>query len=492
MAATRERHIDVRKQVRLSPAKSLRLCVSGIGHRLLRSGLTTAVVVLAVAFFMFMLVESAFVSATAQGVGQEISAHRQADRFLAIITDKPSVIVHLRRLSAVAEDPGRAAMYANVSGFEPARLKHLAQTCRLERRYTRFFDDLRVGQRVILVRKASDRQIFRYLRDDSNWQQFAMNLGSLRSLRLPETIEQFKEFVDGFADFERELGEFEQAWNAAIVDLSTGMSRITGDTVLARWLPSATPEQLTGWRQVVHAAGFALDDKDLAHIVESLRLARTRDEISQELNSSPKKARWRKLFREKVSLDNKMRRLNDARAVQILDEKYDREQLKQVSGLVVYSERLAELEQVLSIKSDEEAGGALTRRQMFLLAISFVVCMVGIANAMLMAITERFREIATMKCLGATDGVIMAQFMMEAGIQGLAGGAVGVLIGFALASLKDGAVFGSYLLTYFPLGNVLVCSVIAMLAGMALATLASLYPSWAASRMAPMEAMRVE
>ena len=36
-------------------------------------------------------------------------------------------------------------------------------------------------------------------------------------------------------------------------------------------------------------------------------------------------------------------------------------------------------------------------RQMFLVAISFLVCMVGITNAMLMSITERFREIATMK-----------------------------------------------------------------------------------------------
>ena len=492
MAATRERQIDVRKQVRLSPAKSLRLCVNGIGHRLLRSGLTTTVVVLAVAFFMFMLAESAFVSATAQGVGQEIATHRQADRFLAIITDKPSVIVHLRRLSAVAEDPGRAVMYADVSGFDPARLKRLAQLCRLERRYTRFFDDLRVGQRVILVKKASGRQIFRYLDDDEHWQHFATNLRSLKSLRLPETVDQFKDFVDGFADFERELREFERVWNAAIAGLHVGMSRITDDTSLARWIPSATPEQLAAWRQVVHGAGFALDDKELSHIVESLRLAGTRDEVSQELNSSSKKARWRELFREKTSLDNKMRRLNDTRAVQVLDEKYDREQLKQVSGLVTYSERLAELEQVLSIKSDEEAGGALTRRQMFLLAISFVVCMVGIANAMLMAITERFREIATMKCLGATDGFIMAQFMMEAGLQGLAGGAVGVLIGFALASLKDGAVFGSYLFKYFPLGDVLLFSVVAMLAGMALAILASLYPSWAASRMAPMEAMRVE
>ena len=291
MADTRTRQIDVRKQVRLSPAKSLRLCLNGIGHRLLRSGLTTAVVVLAVAFFMFMLVESAFVRATAQGVGQEIAIQRQADRFLSLISDRASVIVHLRRLSAVANSPDRAAMYASVSGFDPDRVNRLARTCREELEYTRFFDGLRVGQRVILVRKASGRQIFRYLRDDSHWEHFATNLRSLRSLRLPADIEQFKEFVDGFADFERELGEFEKAWNAAILDLDARMDRITDATALAQWLPSATPEKLTAWRKAVRSAGFALDDKDLAHIVESLRLADRRDDAAQELNSSPKKAR---------------------------------------------------------------------------------------------------------------------------------------------------------------------------------------------------------
>ena len=46
-----QRHIDVRKQISLPLVKTFNLCVKGISHRLLRSVLTLAVVVLAVAFF---------------------------------------------------------------------------------------------------------------------------------------------------------------------------------------------------------------------------------------------------------------------------------------------------------------------------------------------------------------------------------------------------------------------------------------------------------
>ena len=118
--------------------------------------------------------------------------------------------------------------------------------------------------------------------------------------------------------------------------------------------------------------------------------------------------------------------------------------------------------------------------------------MVAIANAMLMSITERYREIATMKCLGATDSYILSQFMMEAALQGFFGGLVGVVLGFAISTARSAIAFGSHLWTYFPAGDVALCALFSLAAGILLAALASIQPSWAASRMAPMEAMRVE
>ena len=114
------------------------------------------------------------------------------------------------------------------------------------------------------------------------------------------------------------------------------------------------------------------------------------------------------------------------------------------------------------------------------------------ANAMLMSITERFREIATMKCLGATDTYILMQFMMEAGMQGFCGGLLGVVIGFAIAAVRGFAAFGSHLAAYWPWADLAASGVVSLLAGVLLAILASVQPSWSASRMAPMEAMRVE
>lgn len=170
-------------------------------------------------------------------------------------------------------------------------------------------------------------------------------------------------------------------------------------------------------------------------------------------------------------------------------------ELAAVADLSARESRLNDLEAHLTKKLDGPIGGErgiLTGRQLFLLLISFCVCMVGIANAMLMAITERFREIATMKCLGATDGFILLQFMMEAGSQGLVGGVLGMIAGLVLSLVKNGWMFGEYLWRYFPALDLLACSVVCVVVGIVLAVFASLYPSWAASRMAPMEAMRVE
>jgi hypothetical protein len=134
----------------------------------------------------------------------------------------------------------------------------------------------------------------------------------------------------------------------------------------------------------------------------------------------------------------------------------------------------------------------ISERTFWLIAVSFLVCVVGIANAMLMAVTERFREIATMKCLGALDEFIMIIFLIESGLQGLIGGVFGVLLGLLLAVIRCGSAFGWYTSLYFPVLDVLKNIGVSTAAGMLLAMLAAVYPAWVASRMAPMEAMRVE
>ena len=62
-------------------------------------------------------------------------------------------------------------------------------------------------------------------------------------------------------------------------------------------------------------------------------------------------------------------------------------------------------------------------------AISLLVGGIGITNIMLVTVTERTREIGIRKAIGATPGVILAQFLTEATLLSVVGGALGVLAG---------------------------------------------------------------
>jgi hypothetical protein len=131
-------------------------------------------------------------------------------------------------------------------------------------------------------------------------------------------------------------------------------------------------------------------------------------------------------------------------------------------------------------------------KQRWIVILSLLVCVVGIVNAQLMAVTERFREIGTMKCLGALDRFILRLFVLEAGMQGLAGAAIGAAAGGLFAVLNAWIAFGTQALRVLPAGSVLSSILWATLVGIALSLLGVLYPAAVAARMQPVEAMRVE
>ena len=57
--------------------------------------------------------------------------------------------------------------------------------------------------------------------------------------------------------------------------------------------------------------------------------------------------------------------------------------------------------------TDDDMSTGSSPKQRWIVILSLMVCVVGIINAQLMAVTERFREIGTMKCLGALDRVVV-------------------------------------------------------------------------------------
>src|SRR5579871_2735268 len=75
---------------------------------------------------------------------------------------------------------------------------------------------------------------------------------------------------------------------------------------------------------------------------------------------------------------------------------------------------------------------AAMHRQQWLAIMALLVCFVGIMNAMLMSVSERFKEIGTMKCLGATDPFIVMLFFIEAALMGLIASFLGWLVGWLI------------------------------------------------------------
>ena len=141
-------------------------------------------------------------------------------------------------------------------------------------------------------------------------------------------------------------------------------------------------------------------------------------------------------------------------------------------------------------KPEEIASNRIQTR--WLLGLALLVAFVGILNSMLMSVTERFREIGTMKCLGALDGFIVKLFLIESLFQGVVGTLIGVVLGLGLSLAAAATTYGSYAFKNLPYSQILSAIGISLLVGIGLTVAGAVYPAWQAARMQPIEAMRVE
>lgn len=133
----------------------------------------------------------------------------------------------------------------------------------------------------------------------------------------------------------------------------------------------------------------------------------------------------------------------------------------------------------------EETTATMTMFLGSVAAISLVVGGIGIMNIMLVSVTERTREIGVRKALGATYRTIVMQFLIEAVVISLVGGAIGIIIGIgaskaiaALTSMKTVISMGPILLSFG--------------FSMAIGLIFGLYPARKAAKLNPIDALHYE
>jgi hypothetical protein len=146
--------------------------------------------------------------------------------------------------------------------------------------------------------------------------------------------------------------------------------------------------------------------------------------------------------------------------------------------------------------AQEEAEQAAAAQQAsfrlrWILAVSLLVTLISVSNALLMSVTERFREIGTMKCLGALSVFIRRLFLIESALIGGCGSLIGAVGGALLSIVFTLFQYGiAATLRSLPLLSLLAAVVGAVVTGTVLSVLAAIYPARFAARMLPAAALR--
>ena len=142
------------------------------------------------------------------------------------------------------------------------------------------------------------------------------------------------------------------------------------------------------------------------------------------------------------------------------------------------------------VSQDEmlRAGNEIDDTMTLLLAgiagISLVVAGIGVMNVMLVSVTERTREIGIKKALGARRSDILAQFLLEALMISVAGGAISIAAGLALGLLAT-TVGLAFVASWGVVG-------VAVAASTAIGLVFGIFPAYRASAKNPIEALRTE
>jgi putative ABC transport system permease protein len=154
--------------------------------------------------------------------------------------------------------------------------------------------------------------------------------------------------------------------------------------------------------------------------------------------------------------------------------------------------RLAGTDRNVTVQSTEDVIGGIeavlediTRLVTGIGVLALVVGAFGIANIMLVSVTERTREIGIMKAVGATNREVLELFLAESILLGTGGAVIGIPLGLVVG--YAGAVYAEvgFTVPFDWVG-------IALAMGITIGVVAGVYPAWRAARVDPIEALRHE
>lgn len=488
--------IEARDQVALGPARGLQLALSGMSYRMFRSSVTIAILALAVAFLTHMVAYGIMNQRAQRSAETELEHTRALGQVIArlnAVDPKPVVVRELAR-----DDSPRLREYRRWAGVAPGELDRARRAAAGLKTAARYLDALPVAAHAVLVGDYTSEELFDSLADPGRFKVFARQVSDLKIAPPLGSIGAFEQLIVS-----------ERPVLVSVVDAIVAGHARAIDQVKRAYPERATAELTAAppgdFLSVLDAAGFSLSRADLPAVSRFAQRGEDLKLINRLIlapDTRAKIARDSDIELGEVNFDSVMsyvegskRRCNwlggvlrDAQAPARLTG----ERVADLAHGYVRERKLAEAAGPEGSESEASFLG-MSERNAWLIVLSFLVCVVGVANAMLMSVTERFTEIATMKCLGAMDGFVMMMFVFEATIQGLIGGVIGLVLGSLLAVLRGLVEFGSLIAgASSAAGPIGLGMLLALLVGMLLAAVAAVGPSFIAARLAPMEAMRVE
>jgi len=182
-------------------------------------------------------------------------------------------------------------------------------------------------------------------------------------------------------------------------------------------------------------------------------------------------------------------------SVQVVDAKQMDAAIEQISAVLRERHRIR-YEDDFTIRSQQDMlesataiTGVLTLFLGGVAGISLLVGGIGIMNLMLVSVTERTREIAIRKAIGATRKNVLTQFLTEAMILSVMGGLTGVAAGAGIAQLISGVSVGTMTLQpVIAMDSILLATLFSLCVGLFF----GIYPAYRASSLNPIDALRYE